>query len=406
MPRFTYKAVAPSGEVVEGELEAADESAAIHQLQSRGQIPIRATAAGEKAAKGGVGEFKVKRKRIGKRDIASFTRELATLVEAGLPLDRGLQVLIDLADNVTMRELVERLQEQVRGGKAFSKALETESGYFSRLYINLVRAGETGGALDTTLTRLADYLESARARRDHVISALIYPIILLVVAGLSVFILLTVVVPKFSKIFEDMGQALPVPTQIVIQIGELFNAYWWVMLLAIIGTVMYFKRQFADPVTRQPWDRRILRLPLVGDLVSKVEMARFSHTLSTLLANGVPLLTGLAIVKEIMANRVLADAVGRSAEQLKEGKGLSGPMKDAKVFPRLAVHMISVGEESGQMESMLNKVAEVYDREVKASVQRMLALVEPIMIIGLGLIIAGIIVSILLAVLAMTNLAV
>lgn len=405
MPRFVYKAVAPSGEVVEGELEAADESAAIRLMQSRGQIPIRAVAASESAVKSG-GVAKLKRKRIGSGEIAAFTRELATLVGAGLPLDRGMQVLIDLADNVTMREMIERVQEQVRGGKAFSKALEAENKYFSRLYINLVRAGETGGALDTTLARLADYLESMRARRDHVISALIYPLILLVVAGLSVFILLTVVVPKFSKIFEDMGQALPLATQFVIRVGELFNTWWWVMALAIAATVVYFRRQFADPVTRQPWDRRILRLPLVGDLVSKVEMARFSQTLSTLLSNGVPLLTGLAIVKEIMANRVLAEAVGRAAEQLKQGKGLSGPMKEAKVFPRLAVHMISVGEESGQMEGMLNKVAEVYDREVKASVQRMLALVEPIMIIGLGLVIAGIIVSILLAVLAMTNLAV
>lgn len=403
MPLFVYKAVGSDGNVVEGELEAADEQALVRLLQDSGQIPLRTGPA--RQGRGLRRSLARRNGRIKQTDIASFTAELATLLQAGLPLDRALQILIDLAEREDLQQLMRRIQERVHQGAAFSDALEAQGGTFSPLYVNLVRAGEAGGTLEDALARLAQYLERARSLRESVVSALVYPTILLTVAAISVALLLVLVVPQFSQLFADMGQALPTATRVVIALGDGVRDWWWLMLLSVTLAVLYFRSLLAKPGFRLRWDEAMLRLPVWGDLVRKVEMARLGHTLSTLLHNGVPVLRSIQIAGAVVSNRTLRASLDEAADQLKKGRGLAEPLLESGRFPRLAVQMIKVGEESGQLDEMLARVADVYDREVKAAIARALALLEPILIVGLGIVIAGIILSILVAVLSVNELA-
>ncbi len=400
MPSYSYKAVKLDGEVQEGILDAASEADLHRQLQSAGLIPIRTRVAG------GLSTLLTRRKKKGfsAKEVALLTRELATLLEAGLTLDRSLQILIDLSDAEEKTQLLGSLQEAVRGGAVFSDALERHQDVFPKLYVNMVRAGEASGALDAVLSRLADYLEQTQELRETVKSALVYPSILVVVAALSLVVLLMFVVPQFKQLFADLGAALPLPTQIVIGIGDTFRNYWWVLAALIASAAALVARAMQNPRLRYQWDVRVLRAPLFGDLLWKLETARFSHTLATLLKNGLPLLSALTLSKEVVGNRRVAELLAETAEELKHGKGLAAPMMARDALPKLALQMIKVGEESGSLDAMLGKVAGVYDQESRATVQRMLTLLEPILIIGLGVIIAAIIMSILLAILAANDL--
>jgi general secretion pathway protein F len=400
LAKYLYKAVKLDGETVEGELEAADEPAVARFLQGQGLIPIETRhAAGLRARL-----IRTRRRHLSQKEIGILTRELATLLEAGMTLDRSLQILVELTDAEHLVRVLSDLQERVRGGATFSSALEAQEGQFSRLYVNMVKAGEASGALDQVLGRLADYLERVAELRQTVISALVYPMILLVVAGLSVIMLLVFVVPQFTVLFQDMGAALPLPTKIVVAAGELFRNWWWAMLCAVAVTALAVERWLKDEHVRARLDRRLLRLPLFGDLISKMETARLCHTLSTLLKNGLPLLTALALAKEVVSNRKISGLLDEAQEDLKHGRGLAGPLVRLQALPDLALQMIRVGEESGAMDSMLAKVASIYDRETRNSVQSMLTLLEPILIVGLGVVVAGIIVSILMAILGANEL--
>ncbi len=406
MPVYRYEAVNPAGEVLKEELAAASQDDLIQRLRDQGLLPLSV----EEVEGGWLGRalslpLPGARKRVSQREIGLFTQQLAKLLKAGLPLDRALSILIGINGEGRMQNLLNRVQESVRGGSTLADAMEEQPGVFSRLYLNMVRAGEASGSLDVVLDRLSEFMERSKALKDTVTSALIYPLILLVVAGLSVIILLTYVVPQFQSLFDDAGQALPVSTQIVIAVGVGLRDYWWVGVLLVLGLIGFFQRQLSRPETRYRWDRLLLRLPLVGDLVAKVEMARLARTLGTLLRNGVPLLTALAIVKETMSNQVLAEAVGTVAENLKAGQGLAEPLMEQGRFPPLAVHMIRVGEETGQLDDMLFQVADTYDGEVQTTVKRLLALMEPALILGLGVVIAGIIMSILVAIISINDLA-
>jgi general secretion pathway protein F len=406
MPLFRYKAVGADGKIAEGDLEARSQTAAIDRLQTMGYVPIRAdeiTAA--QADKRSLRRPLFGPRQITQSRVAVLTQELATLLRAKLPLDRALELLIELSPNARVRQVVTQIREQVHDGATLSAAMETQKGVFSRLYLNMVRAGEAGGAVDSVLMRLAEYMERARELRDTVTSALIYPAILLGVAGLSVVVLLIFVVPQFQQMFEDAGQALPFATQVVISLGEALRGYWWLILGVILAVTYYFRKQFAEPATRYRWDNRLLGVPLLGELIAKLEVARFSRTLGTLMINGVPLLTALGIVKETLTNQVLAQSMGNVAESLKQGHGLAQPLMEAPYFPKLAAHMVRVGEETGHLEEMLIQVAEVYDKEVRSSIKRLLALLEPALILTLGLVIAAIIISILVAILSINELA-
>ena len=400
MPLYAFKAVKPDGEAVEGDREASDEAALVRQLQAEGLIPIQTRPAGGLRLQLG----SKRRRGLTQKEIGVLTRELATLLEAGLTLDRSLQILVGLTGEEHLVRVLSDLQERVRGGSSFSAALEQQGGQFPRLYVNMVRAGEASGALDQVLARLADYLERTAELRETITSALVYPAILLVVAGLSVILLLVFVVPQFTVLFDDMGAALPLPTRIVVGAGDLFRNYWWAMLAGVALVAVAVEHRLKRPEVRERFDRRLLATPLFGDLVWKLETARFCHTLATLLKNGLPLLSALNLAKEVVGNRKLAGLMDEAAEDLKHGRGLAEPLSRREVLPQLAMQMIRVGEESGALDGMLAKVAEIYDRETRSSVRGLLTLLEPVLIIGLGIVVAGIIISILMAILGANDL--
>lgn len=405
MPLFSYKAVSATGETQEGEMEGLARAAVVERLQAMGLIPIRVDETTAKAGGANTGQGIFRKNRVTQDDVAVLTQEIATLLKAGLPLDRCLEILIGLSASEPVRQLMTQVREDVRGGAALSKALEAQQGVFSRFYLNMIRAGEAGGALDVVLQRLTEFMERSKELKETVKSALMYPAILIGVAVLSVVILLMWVVPQFSQMFEESGKALPLPTQIVIGAGDAVRSYWWAMVLGGIGVYSWFARQMREPASRYKWDKRLLGLPLVGDLVGKLEVARFSRTLGTLIGNGVTLLTALSIVKDTLSNTVMAEGLTVVATQLKEGKGLGKPLMETGLFPKLAVHLVMVGEETGKLQEMLIRIADIYDREVHSTVKRMLALMEPVLILGLGLVIGGIIMSILVAILSVNDLA-
>lgn len=412
MPMFQYKAVSSAGEMKEGVMEGASQAGVIAHLQSTGLIPIRATEVGaagvatssearQPAAKA-LSLFS--KARVSQNDLGTLTRELATLLKAGLPLDRSMEILIGLAEKPAVGELLVAIRNDVRGGAALSKALEPHRDIFSRFYVNMVKAGEVGGALGNVLMRLADHMERSKEVRDNAISALIYPAILFVVAVASVLILVIFVVPQFKQIFDQSGKAIPLATEAVLTIGIFMRNYWLAMLAGVALLIWLLIRSFNNPVSRAKWDVRFLRWPIAGKLLTKLEMARFARSLATLLQNGVPLLAGLSILKDTMGNVVFRDAVEVVARDLKEGRGMAKPMNEANVFPKLAVQMIAVGEETGKLDEMLFQVADVYDREVASAVKAALALIEPFMIIGLAFIIGGIIMSLLVAMFGLMDL--
>ena len=340
MPLYRYKAVTPAGEAQEGDMEGLAQSAVAERLQAMGLIPIRVE---ESVAQAGSALGLFRKNRVTPQDVAVFTQEITTLLKAGLPLDRCLEILIGLSASEPVRLLMTQVREDVRGGASLSTAMEARPGVFSRFYLNMIRAGEAGGALDVVLQRLTEFMERSRELKETVQSALIYPAILIGVAVLSVAILLMWVVPQFSQMFAESGKALPLPTQIVIGAGDAVRHYWWIMVLGGIGVYSWFSHQLRQRASRYRWDKRLLGLPLVGDLVGKLEVARFSRTLGTLIGNGVTLLTALSIVRETLSNSVMAEGLGVVAAQLKEGKGLGKPLMETGLFPKLAVHLVMVG---------------------------------------------------------------
>ena len=408
MPLYRYKAVNTSGDVAAGELEAANESEIVDRLRDQGLMPMQVVA----AARAGVAQRPAERRswftprHVTRNQMIAFTHELATLLRAGLPLDRALEILISLAATPAVAKLLQTIRDSVRGGKSLSQALDMHREVFSRFYVSIVRAGEAGGALGTVLTRLAENMERSKELRESVMSALIYPVILIFVAVASVMILLAYVVPQFQATFAQAGKALPLPTQIVIVAGTALRHYWWLMLIGLTAFVWLFRRRLRRPNVRFRWDQRLLRWPLIGDVVAKVEVARLARTLATLLGNGVTLLAGLSIVKETMTNSVLAQGLDGVITRLREGKGFGRPLAEAGLYPRLATQMILVGEESGQLEEMLTRVAEVYDREVAIAVRRFLAILEPVLIVGLAVMVICIVLSIWLGIIGMTELVV
>jgi len=404
MPLYFYKAVGRDGETVEAEREAPDETTLLLTLQNDGLLPIRITLA--KSSPLGWLRAGRGRLRLSHKQISLFTRELLTLLQAGLPLDRALGILLELsAHEPELNTLIGKVLEAVKGGAQLSDALEAQTGVFTRFYLNLVRAGEAGGALEDVLERLTEYLDRSKELRDTVTTAMIYPAILVTMAILSLLLLLTFVVPQFAEMFETAGKELPLPTRIVMGIADGLQSWWWTIVPIGAGLSGFVRYQRADPDRRMVWDRRLLKIPLVGDLILKFEVASFSRTLGTLLTNGVSMLAALSIVKETSGNRVVAEKIGLAADSLKRGGGLSAPLNEAQLFPSLAIQMIKLGEESGHLAEMLDRVAVTYDKEIKISIQRLLALLEPILIVGLGIMIAGIIISILMAILSVNDLA-
>lgn len=404
MPLYSYKIVNSQGDIEEGVKNASDERSLLDEFQGQGYLPIRIEPAREKRFLGI--KLRGAALRLSHKEMGLLTGELATLLESGLPLDRSLRVLIQLTEeNDKLSKLISQVLEKVKGGSSLADALESQAGVFSRFYLNMIRAGELGGNLADVLRRLADYLERSRELRETVTTAMIYPAILLVMSLVSLFVMLTFVVPQFSEMFESSGQELPLPTQIVVALAEGLQSYGWLLLLFAIAGVSYLKSQLADPERKKVWDRRFLNTPLFGDIILSMETASLSRTLGTLLGNGVSILKALGIVRETVGNTAVAELMERAEQQLKEGGTMSETLSADERFPKMAVQMIKMGEETGRLEEMLLRVAEIYDKQLRTAIQRMLALLEPALIISLGLMIGGIIVSILLAILSVNDLA-
>lgn len=404
MTLFTYKLINSQGQIESGMQEASSEHALLQELQAKDLIILELKAAKNTSFFGL--SLSSQKSSLPEKAVFLFTNQMATLLESGLALDRSLMILLDITeDNPKLNAITANILEKVKGGKSLADALEAQGLVFSRFYLNMVRAGEHGGNIGAVLQRLADYLQKAKELRDTVTTALIYPAILLVMSALSLMVMLTFVVPQFKEMFESAGQALPVPTQIVLGISEFLQAYWWSLLVLILGTIQYFKSQLQNPVSKTLWDRRFLKLPIIGEIVLAKETANFSRTFGTLLQNGVSILNSMAIVRETMSNNVLVQIIDIAQNDLKAGKPLSDTLVNQPVFPKIAIQMIKMGEETGKLEEMLLRVAVIYDQQLKVSIQRLLALLEPALIITLGLMIAGIIVSILLAILSLNNLA-
>ena len=402
MPGFQYKAVTADGEVVQGTLVGSDRKQVVEQLHALGQTPIRIDETAAPASSGRKRRWR--KQRLSEDQIAHATRELSTLLRAGMPLDRALGVLISLSEGEPIAELLGNVRKQVNGGATLADAIESQGGAFDPFYINLLRAGEAGGALEVVLERLAEHMQQSKEVRDAMMSALIYPVILIVVAVSSIFILLGYVVPQFTELFEDVGQVLPLPTRITIAVGEGLQSYGWVALVVVVAGGWVIRRQLEDPRGRRRWHARFLKLPLAGAIITRVEVARFARTLGTLLHNGVPLLKALSIVKDSIGNQVIADGIEHLASRLKEGQSLAEPLAEAALFPPFAIHMIRVGEESGRLEELLLQVASIYDRETQVTIKRTLSLLEPVLILVLGVIIAAVIMSILMAILGINQL--
>src|SRR5262245_46970845 len=395
MPVFVYRAADRRGQTIDGVMEAPDARSVVERLQRDSYFPIRVSPHADRRSLlslGGSG-------RIRQGDILAFTQQLATLFEATLPLDRALSILEELAPNGRVKAIVSDLLVSVRGGASLSEALAKHHPRpFSRLYINMVRAGEKGGVLEITLRRLAEFLESRAAFTEAILSALAYPLVVTAVGGAAVVFLLTFVIPRFATIFSDLKQAIPLPTQILMAVSSTLREYWWVGAIVIFAGIFAWRVWTRSPEGRLQWDRTLLSTPHVGSLVMKIEAARFARTLGTMLKSGVPVLGALAVVGDMMTNQVVGRAVDRLGETVKRGGTLASGLAEHANFPPLAVHMVRVGEETGRLEEMLLKTAETFETDVRSELKRMIGLLEPAIILLMGILVAFIVVAMLMAI--------
>ncbi|MEO1079800.1 MAG: type II secretion system F family protein [Pseudomonadota bacterium] len=401
MAVFHYRAVGRDGKTVDGTLEAAGRELALRQLRARGLTLLSLGGEAEQAASSRRGARPPSR-----QDVLSMTAELAVLLRAGLPLDRSLKVLIDMASVPSMGALLADVLKSVKDGKALSLALEPYSDLLGRFYLSMVKSGEASGEMSAVLDRLVEHLEESKANRDSVISALIYPAILLVVAVLSVMIMLGFVVPQFETLFSDMGEALPALTRGVIAGADFVKQWFWLLILIAVGAGAWLRRWLNSDDGRRAWHQRLLTLPLAGGIVFEFEMARFARTLGTLLGNGVPLLRAIDIAIETVGNVILREGLGALLPAVKSGQRMSAALADTRQFTPMVIQMTRVGEESGSLDAMMLELAKVFDDHVQAGVKRSLTLLEPLLILTMGAIIAIIIIAILMGILSVNDLAI
>jgi general secretion pathway protein F len=398
MEIYQYQATDRTGKIITGTMEDSDERAIIDRLQEMGLFPMsvkRQAVEGSqliKPVKLTIG------RRIRQKEVMTFTQQLGALLDAGLPLDKSLRILSEVSEKDSMKEIIKDVLLNIQGGGSLSDSLAKHPKAFPPVYTNMVKAGETGGVLEPVISRLSDYLENSQRLREDIRSALIYPALLTFVGGGSVAFLLSFVVPRFTQIFKEMGQNLPVPTLLLLSLSNGMKQYWWLLLGLILIIFFGLRSYIKTEAGRSWWDASVLKLPLFGQLVQKVAISRFARTLGTLLNSGVPILQALSIVKDSIGNDVIARSTAIIREEVKRGKGIAKPLKDSGVFPPLSIHMMVVGEETGRLDEMLIKVADRYDSETRIAVKRMISLLEPAMILFMGLVVGFIVVAILLAI--------
>lgn len=395
MHSFQYRALDAEGITQKGNLAAADQQAAVSQLQARGWLVLSIEAGSQRLARAS--------RAMNDAALVSFTQQLGTLLGAGQPLERSLDILIRQTHQPRVRALIERIREQVKAGKPFSQALQEEGGQFSTLYVSMVRAGEAGGALEDTLGQLSDYLERSQMLRGEVINALIYPAFLIVGVLGSLALLLAYVVPQFVPIFRDLGVPIPLITQVILAMGEFLSAWGLVLLGGIVALVWACAIALRNPARRERHDRRLLGLKLIGPLLQRIEAARLARTLGTLLDNGVALLQALQVVRQVCSNRALVAQIEQATEWVKGGGTLASAFGQQPLLPELAIQMIEVGEQSGELDRMLLKVAQVFDVEAKRGIDRMLAALVPTLTVVMAVMVAVIMLAIMLPLMSLTS---
>lgn len=410
MPEFVWRAAQADGQLVEGRTEASASAAVLRQLRERGLTPIRIDdAASSAAAAPGAPGVRVKRRATSgppnQADVLALTTELSIMLRAGLALDSALRVLIEMAHKPSVRAMLDKLLADVKGGATFSRALTGYRDLFGDFYINMVRSGEASGQMSLVLERLVEHMERLRALRESVISATIYPAILLVVAVLSLIAMLGFVVPQFEQLFTDMGDALPLPTRIVMALGQGFRSHGLFILIAIVLLGALLWRWLRSPAGRAWWQARALRLPIIGPLLHKYDLTLFARSLGTLLGNGVPMLTAMHIATETVGNASLRLPLARMIPMVKDGGRVVTAMASTRIFEPLAINLVRVGEETGRIGPMMIELANILNRDVETGIKRALTLLEPVLILVLGVMIAAIIVSILLGILSVNDLA-
>jgi type IV pilus assembly protein PilC len=395
MTRFAWEGKNRGGGAVSGEMEAPSEAFVLAQLRREQVQPLKIR---KKSADLGIRLPWKGEKKVGGKEMAIFTRQFATMIDAGLPLVQCLDILGLQQENPTFKKVILKIKEDVESGSTFADALSKHPKVFDSLFVNLVAAGEVGGMLDTILTRLADYIEKAMKLAKKIKGAMVYPSTILAVAVVVTVVLLVYVIPIFAKMFSDFGQALPGPTQFVLALSDFTRKYFLLVIVFIFLLVAAFRWYYRQETGRRNVDRLLLRLPVVGSLLQRIAVARFSRTLGTMVSSGVPILESMDIVAKTAGNKIIEEAILKARVSISEGKTIAEPLADSKVFPPMVTQMVAVGEATGALDAMLNKIADFYDDEVDSAVEAMTALLEPMLMVFLGVVIGGLVIAMYLPV--------
>jgi type IV pilus assembly protein PilC len=395
MPQFTYTARAVNGEMKSATIDAPNRDEVIKQLRQQ-KLNVIKIDEGSAQKKKRMGSIKM-------RDIVIFTRQFSTMINSGLPLVQALDILATQSENPALKDTTRQVVFDVESGNTVADALRKHPKAFTELYVNMVAAGEAGGILDTILMRLAIFMEKNDALVRKVKGAMIYPGVIMSVAGIAITVLLVFVIPTFQSMFASANIPLPLPTRIVIELSKLLKGYWWVLVGAAGGGGFLLKRYYATPGGKLVIDRLLLKAPVLGDVLRKSAVSRFTRTLGTLISSGVSILDGLEITAKTSGNRVIQDAIMESRASIAGGDTIAAPLKKSKVFPPMVISMISVGEQTGGLDEMLTKIADFYDEEVDAAVSGLLALMEPVMIVFLGVVVGGMVIAMYLPIFDMVN---
>lgn len=405
MPSFEWSALSSNGEISHGVVEAATRAAVVDRLQLQGQIVLRAEPAGSKSRFAGLLHLEIGAARnLDRNTVAEFTREVAIMLAAGQDIDRALRFVVDNVGNARARALLGDVRDKVRSGNSLADAVAAYPQSFSRLYTGLVRAGEAGGTLPATLERLADMLERERKLSASIRASMLYPVILVVAAIASIFLLLDYVLPQFAPIFEQAGAQLPVAAQVLVALGNVVGAGAPWALIVIAVAALTARRVLGHPALRLRVDRWLLRLPVIGGLLQEALAARLTRTLGTLLQNGVPLISALALAKDALGNLAAQEAVETASLEAKAGRGLARPLREAGVFPVRTSHLVQLGEEAAQLAGLSLKAADIHEERVRLMVQRLVALAVPIITITMGLAVAGIVGTLITTMLSLNDL--
>ena len=396
MPAFTYTARALNGDLRTATIDAPSRDEVIAQLRRQllNVVKIDEAAQANKKKAGG---------KISMRDVVIFTRQFSTMINAGLPLVQALDILAKQSENKALKDVTRAVVFDVESGHTVADALKKHPKAFSDLYVNMVAAGEAGGILDTILMRLATFMEKNDALVRKVKGAMIYPGVITSVAGIAIVVLLVFVIPVFEKMFASVGMALPLPTRVVIGMSQFLQHYWWAVIAAIVVGVFSLKKYYATPDGKLAIDKMLLKMPVLGDVLRKSAVSRFTRTLGTLIGSGVSILDGLEITAKTAGNRVIQDAIMESRASIAGGETISAPLQKSQVFPPMVISMIAVGEQTGGLDEMLSKIADFYDEEVDAAVSNLLSMLEPIMIVFLGVVVGGMVVAMYLPIFDMIN---